>query len=615
MTDADSFRIRQTAIRIGVLNLGLVAPLIFSLWLEDGFELPQILGALCALVFLFLVLKASDWTQVFGKNRSVFFLVLALLGVSAYSFHGLAQGVSFYFSTQTYLWILAPLLFLAPVGFFLDKRKFYAALVFSGLLGSLYACAQALGLDLGGWSTHFGGRSFSTLGNPVFWAGHLLVLLPLALHLALSAKGKREEFFWWAAGFSLIISLLETQTRGAWLGFLAEAAFLALLSWRRSSLWKWMMVGMIGFLLAILFIPSLSQRAITILHPDNQDAQGRYFLWKVALKQWRENPWLGQGPGGYANHFHQTQAELSQEHPGRPFWTAFHTHEEYLELLADRGVVGAGLVAVILWMVIWRRIRGFQSVGAPFMAPEGMMNHAPTLITQSQAELAVLVGIGLQSLFNFPLSVVPTACALALLFNPSWGLVPVTPEKRQIGGEIKFLLGLGLVFVCGLGMKVAVQNARLHQAIDLNNGQRFADALQVLNFDPAIVFFHYNDPRVMKQKATALQGIGKFLEATELLEKVVQLYPYDADAYALLCMLYGQQKQWDKAEARGLKALDISPCHEQALNNLAVAAYLQGHKKIAVQYLSRLEQAEAYWGHREKAEEIHRKIDALNRHR
>jgi hypothetical protein len=358
------------------------------------------------------------------------------------------------------------------------------------------------------------------------------------------------------------------------------------------------MVGVIGFLLAILLIPSLSQRATSMFHPHNQDAQGRYFLWKVALRQWAEKPWWGQGPGGYANHFYRTQAQLSQEDPGRPFWTAFHAHEEYLELLADRGIVGFGLATMILWLVIRRR--------------REQTDDALEVISGPAAELAILAGVGIQSLFNFPLSVVPTACALALLFNPSWGLKTNLPEKRQIGGEVKFILGLGLIFVCGLGMKVAAQDDRLHRVTDLNNGQGFAEALQLLDFDPAIGFFHYDDPRVLKQKVAALEGSGKLSEAADLLEKVVQLYPYDADAYALLCMLYGQQKQWIRAEAAGSKALEIAPCHEQALNNLAMAAFLQGHKKDAVQYLSRLEQAEAYWGQKEKAGEIHRKISALN---
>ena len=73
------------------------------------------------------------------------------------------------------------------------------------------------------------------------------------------------------------------------------------------------------------------------------------------------------------------------------------------------------------------------------------------------------------------------------------------------------------------------------------------------------------------------------------MERIIEAYPYDADAYAIFCMIYGKQRRWEEAEAMGQKALLIAPYHEQALNNLAVAAFLQGKKNDVSRYLSQLE--------------------------
>lgn len=587
--------------KVSILCLGLVVfwmPLVFSIRLEDGFELPQTLVALVTAVFLILFLgKGPEQKQ----NEPIHSLYLLFLAVGALSFIRLALGSFFYFSTQNYLWLVSTFFFLVPIGSTLSKRRLIAFAVLAGVLGSLYSFAQALGMDLAGWSTHFGGRGFSTLGNPIFWAGHLLVLLPLALYLVLSSLDKRERVFWVGALALLFLSLLATQTRGAWLGALGEMAVLVLLTRRKAIVWKGLMGGIIVFLLALLAVPTLQERALSILRFHGQDAQGRYFMWDAALNLWDKKKLLGQGPGGYAVHFHQAQAELSQKDPWHPYWTAFHAHNEYLEILAERGMVGFLLGGLVVVGLAYRRLRRID----------------PISFSTDTAELAVIVGIAIQSLFNFPFSVVPTACLLALLFNPGW-------DKRQIEGErlvfgvpsnLKVLFGISMVLLCGFGMVVFTQNMRLHRAIDQIGSQQYEEALKTLDFDPTVRLFHYLDPRVLSERAVALDALGRPVEATQTLEELTAAYPNDADTHATLCMLYGKQKKWVESEAEGAKALQLSPCHERALTNLAMASYLQGHPRDAIQYLSRLEQADENWGQPQKASEIQQKISALQQSR
>ncbi len=210
-----------------------------------------------------------------------------------------------------------------------------------------------------------------------------------------------------------------------------------------------------------------------------------------------------------------------------------------------------------------------------------------------------MAGMGIHSLFHFPVSVVPTACFLALLFNPSWDQISRPhPPEGPLWNEPRFFLSISLFVLCGMGMKVLSQNARLHQSIDLASSGRNEEALKLLDFDPSLSFFHYLDPRCWKQKAVVLDGLDREAEAAGELERTVRAYPFDADAYAVLCGLYGKQKDWERARMSGMKALEIDPFHEQALNNLAMVSHLEGREGEAVFFLEKLEESQRLGGGR-----------------
>ena len=219
--------------RICILSFAFFLPLCFSIRLEDGFELTQAFSGLVLAAFLFLMSWKEDWIGSLRRNTPVYAPFLVFLSLGIISFIRLARETTFYFPTQNYLWVLSALLFLAPLGAKPDKRRFYAFLVFSGIAGSLYSFAQALGLDLAGWNTRFGGRSFSTLGNPVFWAGHLLILLPLAAYLAFSTAGKRQKWLWFGAIGILTLSLADHPNPGGLAGSVGGGGGFGL-----SSSWK-----------------------------------------------------------------------------------------------------------------------------------------------------------------------------------------------------------------------------------------------------------------------------------------------------------------------------------------------------------------------------------------
>jgi hypothetical protein len=83
----------------------------------------------------------------------------------------------------------------------------------------------------------------------------------------------------------------------------------------------------------------------------------RFHLWRSAIQVWQQNPWWGTGPAHYDYRFRQFRPGEVQMRPG---WA----HNDYLNALAEWGVVGTALVAsawVLLGLGVlktWPAVRG-----------------------------------------------------------------------------------------------------------------------------------------------------------------------------------------------------------------------------------------------------------------
>jgi hypothetical protein len=71
------------------------------------------------------------------------------------------------------------------------------------------------------------------------------------------------------------------------------------------------------------------------------DDDARFDLWRPALKMWQDNPWVGAGPGHFDYRFGMYRPETIQARPDR-------AHNDFLNAMADWGVVGTGLVFLAL---------------------------------------------------------------------------------------------------------------------------------------------------------------------------------------------------------------------------------------------------------------------------
>lgn len=203
------------------------------------------------------------------------------------------------------------------------------------------------------------------------FAGQILLVAPAAFCASIATRG-RMRWLYTLATVALLIALILTFTRSAWLGSIVAAVFI--LARMRPRL-LWLVPLGVGLLLTVA-PESYRARAFSsfdLSHPNNQDRQR---MWRAGVEIWRDHPWTGVGLGDLIPVYRQyAPADADQIHG--------HMHNNFIQVLASRGIVGLlafvwllGSFAVLIWRArssdpetaalllgVWGSFWGFLTMG------------------------------------------------------------------------------------------------------------------------------------------------------------------------------------------------------------------------------------------------------------
>lgn len=158
-------------------------------------------------------------------------------------------------------------------------------------------------------------------------------------------------FFWL---ISLLVALFFTGSRGGMISLLVGLSLMAFLV--RGGRWKKGHIVLMGVLLLAGVLYSLYLGTGPYLERlfILSETRGRILASKMAWSQWWEFPWLGSGLGTFDDLAYRYQpAELGA--------TRFmHAHNDWLQLLAETGILGFILVPGTWWLFFRRLIRQWQ---------------------------------------------------------------------------------------------------------------------------------------------------------------------------------------------------------------------------------------------------------------
>ena len=145
------------------------------------------------------------------------------------------------------------------------------------------------------------GRVEGTFGNPIYLSVYMLFHVFIALFYLMREKEAGWRYFYGVLIVFETFILYRTATRGAILGILGGFVILALLNIRKRAS-QGLLLGLLllvgGFFLVrdtnfVKTSPVLSR--FSSLSFEEIKTQGRYFVWPIAMKGFKEKPILGWG--------------------------------------------------------------------------------------------------------------------------------------------------------------------------------------------------------------------------------------------------------------------------------------------------------------------------------
>lgn len=397
----------------------------------------------------------------------------------------------------------------------------------AGLLG-VYALLQTRG-GVGRLMVPQLDRPIATFGNPIFLAAYFSASAAVLLGLVRTAGSRWEGRIAAAFGLLALAGLLTTQSRGAaaGIGVAALAAAAASLDGRR----RW---------LAVAGVVASGALAVWLFR-HRQWTHG--LIWRDSLSLWLAHPFMGCGLGRFHIEFPGYASEtLRQLWPQRAVIINF-AHNEYLQVLAETGILGFSLLLSVLaasmyWLArVWRPMKA----GAERALTGSLALGAAALLGQNLFSPDIRFGLSSFILFF---------CLGAAVSRTAGAAAPIPPFPGRMGAAA---MAGALLLVWG------------HLAIRPVRAQRRLKA----------------EPRF---HVSADERLERTLEA---LEMKLAADPADADIAENLAYLYAKRKSWPQAISRFEIASRLDPGRPGPLNNLGNIYYSMGDRERAIAYWNR----------------------------
>jgi O-antigen ligase len=355
-----------------LLRFGICALVVFAVAAHGGVENWAL--AVFETGAALLLLAWALWMYFTDEEQIVFSPLLLPLGALSLFVCGqwLVHGTASSYSTRTELQLLVSdlsLLFLAIQAFrtLQDWRGFVWFGMLFGFLISIFGILQHLTFN--GklyWfrEMHYGGIPFGPYVNRNHFAGFVELILPLSLVPLVMGRVRRER--WLVVGLFAVVpigALFLSVSRGGIVSFGIELAILALVMIQRRTPGKQLFAGAAVLLLALLMVSWLGVGPLLQRFSSFQSLEAtagkrasmRRDTWQIFV----HHPVAGTGLG-----------TLQIVYP--PYESLYdgkivnHAHNDYLEALAETGILGGLCCAWFLGVLFSYSLRPLRQIHNSF---------------------------------------------------------------------------------------------------------------------------------------------------------------------------------------------------------------------------------------------------------
>ncbi|MBA7554763.1 hypothetical protein ES705_47394 [subsurface metagenome] len=179
-------------------------------------------------------------------------------------------------------------------------------------------------------------------------------------------KIKKKKIIYFISLSFLYTTLMICQSRGIWISISLTLFFGIFLIFKFNffNLFKenkkWLILLLITFIIITLIYSTdnplnispltVTQRALSVFDKKDPSINTRILMWKVSWLMIKDKPFLGGGVGSFKINYLDYQARFLREHPKyNKYWiNAKEAHNEYLQIGAEIGLFGLGIILIII---------------------------------------------------------------------------------------------------------------------------------------------------------------------------------------------------------------------------------------------------------------------------
>jgi O-antigen ligase len=206
---------------------------------------------------------------------------------------------------------------------------------------------------MGIWAIGHGGLGPAAEGGAQdenYVAMYMSVALPFAYFAVFHFNGLHRKLVYTGLVGIFVVAIIVSLSRGGFLGLVAVAFF----CWLRSprKLLGVVVAIVMGVVTLVVASDKYWSEMETIADTNEGTADLRIDAWKIAFRQYLDNPILGVGGGNFPWEMGKYQGSDMWNKYGRNMSANMVTHSLYFELLAEEGSCGAILVAMLIYFTI-----------------------------------------------------------------------------------------------------------------------------------------------------------------------------------------------------------------------------------------------------------------------
>ncbi len=452
----------------------------------------------------------------------------------------------------------------------------FTSFIFGSFLSILYGFLQHTG---GIWRIQVPklDRVMSMFGNPIFFAVHIINFLPIVFARSLLDKKIFSKFVYLFIFIFSLITLYYTKTRAAFIGvFVASLLFMFLTVPSKKRL-LYLLVVFFTFLVFIFLTKNIWTRQ-----------QAHFLIWRDSLKMWSSKPIFGIGLGRFHVEFVNFASEqLRRIWPERQF-IINDAHNEYIQFLAENGIVGFILFTLTLYLLIKGVIKFLESNSYAVLLKK--QKKSQTTLEYKTKILVIcllcsMVAVMVQNVFSVDLRFMISNTYLFITAGFIVGYISELKEKKLFFDNkfIRILSIILMLFVLGI-ISYYKSAVRILSVLHISK-----DGIKLKIDNTGGLLGEVIKPYIANYKLKQEKDFfdEKILNAAETLKELEELknkYPNEPKIYEKIAWIYAKEKQFDKAVQTYLKVIELNPTAYAAYNNLGNIMFLTNNMQKAIEF-------------------------------